>query len=99
MLGLLGLAPAFVYGHDSAARIAIAVGGTLLAYRAWRRLTAAPGSWRGRRRRWERTAVLFHAAERQELPGALDAVTPEKVVVEARDLVFRYSDRTEARIA
>ena len=43
VLGLLGLAPAFLYGDASPARVAIAVGGTLLAYRAWRRLTA--GAW------------------------------------------------------
>ncbi len=34
VLGLLGLAPAFVHGNASTASIAIAVGGMLLAYRA-----------------------------------------------------------------
>ncbi len=97
VLGLLGLAPAFIYGNASTARIAIAVGGTLLAYRAWRRL--ASGAWQlaGAAVAWQRTAVLFHAATRMELPGALDVVATKTspLVVEARDLLYRYSDRTE----
>jgi ATP-binding cassette subfamily B protein len=96
VVGLLGLAPAFVQGNASPARIAIAVGGTLLAYRAWRRLAAGTWQLAGAAVAWQRTSVLFRAATRQELPGALDlapASTP--LGIEARDLVFRYSDRSE----
>jgi ATP-binding cassette, subfamily B, bacterial len=97
VLGLLGLAPAFVYGNASTARVAIAVGGTLLAYRAWRRL--ASGAWQlaGAAVAWQRTAVLFDAATRQELPGALNiaASKTSPLVVEARDLLYRYGDRTQ----
>ncbi len=39
VVGLIGLAPGFVQGAASPARMAIAVGGMLLAYRALRRLT------------------------------------------------------------
>lgn len=96
VVGLLGLAPAFLYGAPSSGRIAIAVGGTLLAYRAWRRLTAGAWQLAGAAVAWQRTSVLFHSATRQELPGALDISPPEAspLVVDARDLVFRYSDRT-----
>jgi ATP-binding cassette, subfamily B, bacterial len=96
VVGLVGLAPAFVQGNASPARIAIAVGGTLLAYRAWKRLAAGAWQLAGAAVAWQRTSVLFRAATRQELPGALDlapASTP--LGIEARDLVFRYSGRSE----
>jgi ATP-binding cassette, subfamily B, bacterial len=101
ILGLLGLVPAFVRGVTSPASIAIAVGGILLAYRAWRRL--ASGAWQlaGAATAWQRTSVLFNAAARPDLPGSLNA--PEtsltssdtSPLVEARDLSFRYSDRAQ----
>lgn len=96
VVGLLGLAPALFYGAASPGRIAIAVGGTLLAYRAWRRLTTGAWQLAGAAVAWQRTSVLFHSATRQELPGALDVPPPEAspLVVDARDLAFRYSDRT-----
>ncbi|MBV9770721.1 MAG: ABC transporter ATP-binding protein, partial [Bryobacterales bacterium] len=101
VLGLLGLAPAFVYGHHSPGRIAIAVGGTLLAYRAWRRLTTGAWQLAGAAVAWQRTSVLFRAATRQELPGSIDRPLESSrsnisnPIMEVRDLVFRYSDRTE----
>jgi len=97
VVGLLGLAPAFLRGNPSSSGIAIAIGGILLAYRAWRRL--ASGAWQlaGAAVAWQRTAVLFQAATRQELPGSLD-IAPQSqspLAVDARDLIFRYSDRGE----
>jgi ATP-binding cassette, subfamily B, bacterial len=96
VVGLLGLAPAFVQGAASPVRIAIAVGGTLLAYRAWKRLAAGAWQLAGAAVAWQRTSVLFRAATRQELPGALDVVPPiTPQGVQARDLVYRYSGRSE----
>lgn len=97
VVGLLGLTPPFVYGNASPSRIAIAVGGTLLAYRAWRRLAAGAWQLAGAAVAWQRTSVLFRAATRQELPGSLDVTASPNspLVVEARDVVFRYSGRTE----
>jgi ATP-binding cassette subfamily B protein len=97
VVGLLGLAPAFVHGNASPARIAVAIGGTLLAYRAWRRLAAGAWQLAGAAVAWQRTSVLFRAATRQELPGALNvpATNASPLLVDARDLVYRYSDRTE----
>ena len=94
---LLGLAPAFVYGNASPTRVAIAVGGTLLAYRAWRRLAAGTWQLAGAAVAWQRTSVLFQAATRREPPGALDIdiSKPSPLVVDARNLVYRYNDRTE----
>jgi ATP-binding cassette subfamily B protein len=97
VVGLLGLTPAFVYGNASPAKIAIAVGGTLLAYGAWKRLAAGASQLAGAAVAWQRTAILFRSATRQELPGALDVVASKNspLVVDARDLVYRYSDRAE----
>lgn len=97
VVGLLGLVPAFLGNNVSVGGIAIAVGGTLLAYQAWRRL--ASGAWQlaGAMVAWERTSVLFRAAARPEFPGSLDAhaATESRLVVEARDLTFRYNARTQ----
>jgi ATP-binding cassette subfamily B protein len=97
VLGLLGLAPAFIRGVESPARIAIAVGGILLAYRAWRRL--ASGAWQlaGAAVAWRRVAGLYRAAARPEEIGSLNVPSPtgSPNVIDARDLVFRFSERTE----
>lgn len=95
VVGLLGLAPALARGATPAA-IAVAVGGILLAYRAWRRLAAGAWQLAGAAVAWERTSVLFRAAAKQELPGALEQHDkPESpLLVDASGLAFRYSDRT-----
>jgi ATP-binding cassette, subfamily B, bacterial len=102
IVGLLGLAPAILRGADSPAGIsqagmAIAVGGILLAYRAWKRLAAGAWQLAGAAVAWQRTAVLFNAAARPDLPGSLNlpASSEASPVVEARDLIFRYSDRAQ----
>jgi ATP-binding cassette subfamily B protein len=96
VLGLLGLAPAFVNGTHSTASIAISVGGMLLAYRALKR--CASGAWQlaGAAVAWQRVSQLYRAATRTELIGTLDAaVLPSSErIFNARDLVFRYSQRT-----
>ncbi len=96
VVGLLGLAPAFVAGGASTARMAIAAGGMLLAYRALRRF--ASGAWQlaGAAVAWERVAVLYRAAMHPEPIGSPDVAASENGTgdVDARDLVFRYSPRS-----
>ncbi len=96
IVGLIGLIPAFVQGADSNARIAIAVGGMLLAYRALKRLAA--GSWQlaGAAVAWQRVAVLYHAAAKTDVPGTPHLPSPVEPhrLVDARNLTFRYNDRT-----
>jgi ATP-binding cassette subfamily B protein len=117
VIGLAGLIPAFASGTKSTAQIAIAVGGMLLAYRAFKRLAA--GAWQvaGAAVAWQRVAILFNLARnsgadplvRAGPPGpALPGSKPTRAsaadqgvrptspspLVDARDLVFRYSDRT-----
>jgi ATP-binding cassette subfamily B protein len=97
VVGLISLAPAFIAGASSTARVAVAVGGMLLAYRALKRLTA--GAWQvaGAIVAWERVSTLYRSATRPELPGAPDLppAAVSAVVVDARDLVYRYHQRHE----
>lgn len=97
VVGLLGLAPALAHGSATGAGIAVAVGGTLLAYRAWRRLAAGAWQLAGAAVAWQRTAVLFRAAARGELPGSLEGHDKPQspLVVDASGVAFRYGDRTE----
>jgi len=100
VLGLIGLAPAFVRGGASDARIAIAVGGMLLAYGALRRCAA--GAWQvaGAAVAWERVSELFHQAAAPEVIGSLDgAGVPAQAAVDAHDLNFRYSQKTPEVLA
>jgi ATP-binding cassette subfamily B protein len=97
VLALLGLTPALIGGVGSTAKMAIAVGGMLLAYRALKRLSA--GAWQvaGAAVAWERVSTLYHSATRPELlgsPGVLPSAH-SPAVVDARDLVYRYHDRHE----
>jgi ATP-binding cassette subfamily B protein len=74
----------------------------LLAYRALKRLSAGAWQLAGAAVAWQRVAILFHSAA---IPSALGAVPPNRdrkgvgalapaSLVDARDLAFRYNDRT-----
>jgi len=97
--GILGLAPAFhaASGPSSQATLAIAIGGILLAFRAFRRLVSGlaqlASAWIG----WRQVAPLFAAAARPERTGAGIAEPNPTHVLEAAELSFRYPRRgTEA---
>lgn len=102
VIGILALAPAFVSGNATPAQLAITVGGVLLAYRAWKRLTGGLWQLAGAFIAWKRTALLFHAAARPEVRGlpayaARSAATPERQpLLDAHDIVFRYRDTGDA---
>jgi ABC-type multidrug transport system fused ATPase/permease subunit len=97
VLGLAGLAPSFISGGESAARMAIAVGGMLLAYRALRRLTAGAWQLAGAAVAWQRVSVLYDSATRPEELGAPNIVISDRLekTIEARELAFSYRQRTE----
>jgi ATP-binding cassette subfamily B protein len=92
LIALLSLAPALSRGNDSSAGIAVALGGMLLAYRAFRRL--ASGAWQltGAAIAWERVGILYHSAARKESTGALAAEAPagNGAALEARKVAFQY---------
>jgi len=99
VVGVVGLAPAFVSGSPAAA-LAVSIGGLLLAYRAFRRLASGMWNLTEAAIAWKQVAPLFDAAAREELTGSPAMATMEfagehEAVIEARDLVFRYPNQPE----
>ena len=99
VVGVAGLAPAFVSG-SAAAALAVSVGGMLLAYRALRRLASGVWNLTEAAIAWRQVAPLFAAAAREETPGSPALATMEsagdrEAVIEARDIVFRYPNHPE----
>ena len=99
LVGVAGLAPAFVSGSATAA-LAVSVGALLLAYRAFRRLASGMWNLTEAAIAWKQVAPLFEAAAREELPGSpaiaiMDSPAEREAVIEARDLVFRYPKQAE----
>ncbi len=101
IVALLGLAPAFAYGTNSPEKLAIAIGGILVAYRAFRRVGTSLWQLEDAAISWKQVAPLFHAAARPEpvgIPMLQSAREPKADglnLVEAQDLTFRYQDRGE----
>ena len=97
VVGLIALSPAFLQGGVSSGKMAIAVGGMLLAYRALKRLTAGAWQLAGAAVAWERVSILFNSATRQEVLGSpdIEPAAHTTALVDARDLVYRYQGRTE----
>ena len=99
VVGVAGLAPAFISGSPAAA-LAVSVGALLLAYRAFRRLASGMWNLTEAAIAWKQVAPLFQAAAREETPGSPALATMEsagerEAVIEARDLVFRYPNHSE----
>ena len=99
VVGVAGLAPAFVSGSPAAA-LAVSVGGLLLAYRAFRRLASGMWNLTEAAIAWKQVAPLFEAAAREETPGSpalatMSSAGEREAVIEARDLVFRYPNQPE----
>jgi ATP-binding cassette subfamily B protein len=105
LLGLCGMAPSFVSGAASPARLAVSLGGILLAYRALQRLVQGLSRLAGAGIAWRQVEQLFLAAARNEGVGALASVAahapttdgsgPAQPVLQAHDVVFRYPGRVE----
>lgn len=100
VVGLLPLAPAFISG-GSPERLAVGIGGLLLASRALQQLQAGLSAMAGAAIAWAQVAPLFHAAARAQIPGspavALAEPCPKdrQPLLEAHHLVFRYPARGE----
>ncbi len=106
-VGIAGMLPAFVAGASSTAALALAVGGVLLAFRAFNKLsrgfTHLTAAWIS----WRQAAPIFHAAAREErAPAGLDVSRTAAeggeddvgadgavALLEAQELVYRYRDR------
>jgi ATP-binding cassette subfamily B protein len=103
VIGLLGLAPRFISGGSSSEALAVGVGGVVLAYRSLRTLSEAMEKVADAAIAWRQVAPLWRAARRREPAGLPDFITPPRADaspdgqprLDARDLVYRYRDRSE----
>ena len=99
LLGLLGLAPAFVAGGSSAVSLAVGVGGILLAFQALRNLIEGGQRLVGVAIAWKHVQFLLEAALRREPIGrpqaALVTPIPGRLLVTARGISFQYPGRSQ----
>jgi len=103
LVGVLGLAPALVAGQGTSAAVAIGVGGTLLAYEAYKKLARGLGHLAGAGLAWQQVAPLFAAATRPLVATAPASAAPPDgdldgtaapPLLQAHDLVFRHRARS-----
>ncbi len=91
--GLAALAPSIVSGQSTGTATAIVLGGVLLAFTAFNRLTGSFADVAAAYVAWKRISPLFHAAARPEILGEVlreQAGEPLQKVMEADRLTFRY---------
>jgi len=107
VLGLAGLAAAFVNGQASVAALAVGLGGVILARQAFDRLGQGFIQLAGAVIAWRQVAPLFHAAATSLMqPPLLPLVKPTNeldnqaqaephVLLQGHNLRFRYGARSE----
>jgi ATP-binding cassette subfamily B protein len=100
LVGLFGLSPLFVSGQGGAAApaLAIGLGGILLGFKAFHRLTAGMWSLAGAAIAWQQTAPVFlAAARRRSEPAATASKSDAKaaMVLDATDLRYTHAGRSQ----
>jgi hypothetical protein len=103
VIGILGLANNFVRGSGSTGSLAVGLGGVILAYAALRRFGAGISQLTDAAIAWQQVALLFHAADLKATTSSESTFVDNlrgtlrtgEVLLDARDLAFRYSDRSE----
>ncbi len=100
IVGLIGLAPLFVSAQSDGAApaLAIGLGGILLGFKAFHRLTAGVWSLAGAAIAWRQTAPVFLAATRRRSEPVATAPTVEakaSVVLDATDLRYTHTGRSQ----
>ena len=100
LIGLVGLAPLFVSGQDGGAAaptLAIGLGGILLGFKAFHRLTAGVWSLAGAAIAWRQTVPVFLAATRRrsEPVAAVPTAAANAVVLDATDLRYTHTGRSQ----
>jgi ABC-type multidrug transport system fused ATPase/permease subunit len=99
VLGLLGLAPAFVSGSGSPATLAVSLGGILLAFMALEKLGTSLSSLLSAAIAWRQIDSLFDAAARPDDGASPAWHTGERpleegdTLIQAHGLTFRYGNR------
>ena len=103
-IGVLGLAPGFIVGQATLGRLAVALGGTVLAARGLQKLADGLADLLDAWIAWERIAPLFHAAGRRPAPGDPNvlslarrqgATSNGRPLLEVKELSYRYGNRSE----
>jgi ATP-binding cassette, subfamily B, bacterial len=105
ILGIIGLAPAFISSSASTAKLAVGLGGVLLANQALDKLMIGLVQIAQAAISWSQVSPISRAATRPETIGCpafacarlsnpKRACEPE-LLLEAHDLVFRHSSRSE----
>ena len=103
VVGLLGMAPYFISGAAQPTALAVALGGVLLAYRALGSVVAGLSALLRAAVAGEALEPLLTAAHGTEIPppalsrGAQGE--PGKLLLQARNLMFRHQARGEAVLA
>jgi ATP-binding cassette subfamily B protein len=98
-LGIASLVPSFALGKRLSPKTAIALGGVLLAYGAFKRLSGALYELVAASVAWKRTSPLFCAAARSVDIGQCRQVIMGKAsnnLIEAEGLSFRYAGSSNA---
>ncbi|HEX7331095.1 MAG TPA: ABC transporter ATP-binding protein [Pyrinomonadaceae bacterium] len=104
VIGIAGLAFDFVRGGSSTGLLAVGLGGVLLAYSALRRMAAGMAQLTDAVIAWQQVSLIFHSgALKNSIKPEVSVLkgTPQtgEVLLDGRDLAFRYNDRTEAVIS
>ena len=104
VVGLAGLAPAFVSGTATPAGLAISVGGVLLANRAFSGIASGLASAAGAVVAWKQIRELFEAAARpvpavpfitsQQMQAPAADAAPSRLI-DAEGLTYRYESQGE----
>jgi ATP-binding cassette subfamily B protein len=93
-VGLASIAPLVVAGQSSRTSIAVVLGGILLAFLAFKRLTGSFAEIAAAWVAWKRISSLFAAAARPEMlgeaPDGRRSEEPVQKVIEADRLTYRY---------
>lgn len=106
-IGVLALAPSFVAGDATIGKLAVSLGGVVLAARALHKLADGLADLLDARIAWERVAPLFHAAGKAAAPGdpsVLSLARREvggsngRPLLEVKELTYRYANRSEPAI-
>jgi ATP-binding cassette subfamily B protein len=93
LVGLACLAPSILAPRSSSSQMAILLGGILLAYTAFRKLSSSFADIAIAAVAWKRIRPLLKAAEQHEILGESPAAAhaaPEQKLIEADRITFRY---------
>jgi ATP-binding cassette subfamily B protein len=104
ILGVMGLAPAFLSGRSCEAALAIGLGGMLLASGALQKLSVSFSNLAGAAIPWTGVSSLFRAAVGPQVTGHPDFASArvsrmdarQRTLLEAHDVVFRRRNRADS---